>query len=428
MEPTLSFIKHILKDSFDFIDRIDTQCTVNTILSSCDIKSLYTNIKHDVFYKAIEYWIDKSHDDIPLLSQFTKAFILEGLNIILKSNYFYINKNFFHQIKGMAMGKNFAVVGSNSTVVYFEFKMFALLPQIYLRDFVDYFVRNYFRFLDDIFHTWLINFDIKPFYKLINELDPDLKFIFEKLTTDINFLDINIKTFGNQLHFDIYHKPTNSFSYLKYNRCYPSQTKNNISLSLARLIIRIVVDNRDFRLEEPRENLLKRNHQEKIINYSFAKSFQPKNNKEEIKEIITFTRTCNPNLNFNYNRFNNCLNNINNRELRETFSNKKVLLTTERPKNLKKMLVTAKFDLHPELPNRKPSGFFTCTDCIYHKDGYVKPCKSFTFKLKNGKSVTWNYNKFFDCNSKDVLYILICNNCDYFYLGKTIDFKQRIRK
>ena len=44
MEPTLSFIKHILKDSFDFIDRIDTQCTVNIILSTCDIKSLYINI------------------------------------------------------------------------------------------------------------------------------------------------------------------------------------------------------------------------------------------------------------------------------------------------------------------------------------------------------------------------------------------------
>ena len=94
MEPTLSFIKHILKDSFDFIDRINTQCTVNTIFSTCDIKSLYTNIKHDVFYKAIEYWIDKFHDDIPLLSRFTEAFILEGLNIILKFNYFYINKNF----------------------------------------------------------------------------------------------------------------------------------------------------------------------------------------------------------------------------------------------------------------------------------------------------------------------------------------------
>ena len=157
-----------------------------------------TNIKHDVFYKAIEYWIDKFHDDIPFLSRFTKAFILEGLNIILKFNYFYFYKIFFHQIKGTARGTIFAVVASNLTVTYFEVKMFALLPQIYPRDFVDYFFRNYFRFLDDIFHTWLINFDIEPFYKLINELDPYLKLIFEKLTADINFLDIIIKIVDNQ--------------------------------------------------------------------------------------------------------------------------------------------------------------------------------------------------------------------------------------
>ena len=116
------------------------------------------------------------------------------------------------------MGTIFADVGSNLTVAYFEVK-------IYPRDFVDYFVRNYFRFLDDIFHTWLISFDIEPFYKLINDLDPDLKFIFEKLTTDINFLDINIKIVDSQLHFDICHKPTNSFSYLKDNCCHQSHTR-----------------------------------------------------------------------------------------------------------------------------------------------------------------------------------------------------------
>ena len=377
MEPTLLLLNirklEYLKDSFDFMDRIDTQCTVNTILSTCDIKSLYTNIKHDVFYKAIEYWIDKFHDGIPLLSRFTKAFILEGLNIIFKFNYFYINKNFFHQIKGTAMGTIFAIVGSNLTVAYFEVKMFALLPQIYPRDFVDYFVRNYFRFLDDIFHTWLINFDIEPFSKLINERDPDLKFVFEKLTTDINFLDKNIKIVDNQLHFDIYHSPTSSFSYLKYKSCHPSHTKNNILLSLARSIIRIVTDNRDYRLEQLRQNLLKRKHPEKIINYSFTKSFRPKSNKEENKEIVTFTRKYNPNHNCDYNRFNNCLSNINNRELRETFNNKKVLLTTRQPNNLKKMLVTAKFDLHSELPNRKPNGLFSCTDCIYHKNANHLP-------------------------------------------------------
>ena len=231
------------------------------------------------------------------------------------------------------MGTIFEITDSNLTVAYFEVKMFALLAQIYPRDFVDYFVRNQFRFLDDIFHTWLINFDIDPFYKLINELDSAFKFIFEKLTTDIIFLDINIKTIDNQLHFDIYHKPTNSFSYLKYNSCHPFHIKNNISLLLARCIIRIVTGIRDYRLEELRQNLLKRIHPEKIISYSFTKSFQPKNNKEEYKKI-TSTRTYSPNHNFNYSRFNNCLNNINNRELRETFSNKKVLSTTRQPKNL----------------------------------------------------------------------------------------------
>ena len=103
------------------------------------------------------------------------------------------------------MGTIFAVVGSNLTVAYSEVKMFALLPQIYPRDFVDCFVRNYFRFCDDIFHTWLINFDIEPFYILINELDSNLKFIFEKLTIDINYLGVNIKIIDNKLHFDIYH-------------------------------------------------------------------------------------------------------------------------------------------------------------------------------------------------------------------------------
>ena len=79
------------------------------------------------------------------------------------------------------MGTIFSAVGSNLTVAYFEVKMFAFLPQIYTRDFVDYIVRNYFRFLDDIFHTWLINFDIEPFYKLINELDLDLNLFLKNL-------------------------------------------------------------------------------------------------------------------------------------------------------------------------------------------------------------------------------------------------------
>ena len=56
-----------------------------------------------------------------------------------------------NQIKGTEMGTKFAVVGSNLVVAYEEIKMFALIPQLYPQDFVDFFIRNYFRFLDDFF-------------------------------------------------------------------------------------------------------------------------------------------------------------------------------------------------------------------------------------------------------------------------------------
>ena len=68
--------------------------------------------------------------------------------------------------------------------------MFALLPQLYPQGFVDFSIRNYFWFLDDVFHKWLDNVNIEPFYNVINNLD--LKFIFESPSKSLTFLDINI--------------------------------------------------------------------------------------------------------------------------------------------------------------------------------------------------------------------------------------------
>ena len=120
------------------------------------------------------------------------------------------------------MGTKFAVVGSNLVVAYKEIKLFAFLPQVYPQDFVDFLLRNYFRFLDGIFHKWLENFDIKKFYDLINSLDEDLKFIFGNPSRTVNFLDIQLKIVNDVLVFDICYKPTNSFNYLTYSGCHPS--------------------------------------------------------------------------------------------------------------------------------------------------------------------------------------------------------------
>ena len=54
MEPTLILISHIVKDSFDFKQGLEKQCQSNTLLGTCDIKSLYTNKHHSFFLTAIE--------------------------------------------------------------------------------------------------------------------------------------------------------------------------------------------------------------------------------------------------------------------------------------------------------------------------------------------------------------------------------------
>ena len=63
---------------------------------------------------------------------------------------------------------------------------------------------------------------------MINNLDPDLKFVFEKFSKSLNFLGINNRIVENNL--DIYYKPTNSFSYLELKNIKKSlELKNMLS-------------------------------------------------------------------------------------------------------------------------------------------------------------------------------------------------------
>ena len=112
-------------------------------------------------------------------------------------------------------------------------------------------------------------------------------------------------------------------------------TENNIALSLARSIVRIVTENKYNRLQEHKDNLLKIKHLEIIIDYSFIKLFQPRKHKNNGKNVITFARTYNPYHQFYFNKFKKCIKNTTNRELQQAFNDKKILLTTRQPKKLK---------------------------------------------------------------------------------------------
>ena len=131
------------------------------------------------------------------------------------------------------MGRKFAVAGSNLVVSHTR-KLDVCITSTIIST---RFRRNFFRFLEDVFHKWLDNFDIEPFYSMINNLDPDLKFIFENPSKSSNFLVINIQIVENNLVFYIHCNPTNSFNYLTYTNLNPQHTKNNILLPLAKRIV-----------------------------------------------------------------------------------------------------------------------------------------------------------------------------------------------
>ena len=42
-----------------------------------------------------------------------------------------------------------------------------------------------------------MQFNIQDFSVIMNELDPDLQFIFEEFTTSVNFLNINLTVINN---------------------------------------------------------------------------------------------------------------------------------------------------------------------------------------------------------------------------------------
>ena len=86
-------------------------------------------------------------------------------------------------------------------------------------------------------------------------------------------------------------------------------------------------------------------------------------------------------------------------ELKQCFQNKTIQLATRQPKNLRKILTKAKFEENPLPTPVKEDAFFSCNDCIYHRCGYFKPCKSFQFKV-NDNPMIWHYKRYFNCDRK----------------------------
>ena len=425
LKPIISHIPHILQGSFDFVQRCNHSVPDDTLLGTADIKALYTNLSKELVFAAIEYWVNRYIALIPILQRFGLQFILDGLEVILNHNYFLFDDEYYQQIHGFAMGTKAAVNCANLGVAYKEVQLFEKLPRMYPYDVAKHIIDTYFRFLDDVFYEWLQQFDVKPFQLSLNQMDPHLKFIFEELSDEQNYLDVNVKVIGYEVVLDIFRKPTDSFNYLHYGSCHPLHTKDNIALSLAKRIVRITSGDPGPRLAELKNNLIIRGHPHQKIDDAFARTYSPPS-QDKSGDMIVFTCTHNPAQWFDRTQITHALDNLTGDSMKATFKDCRVVIGTRQPKPLRRYLIKSKFSRSQIQRPRKPPGLYRCKNCKYHRLGYFQPCKMFSFG-KDGQ-FTWVYKRYFTCDSKNVIYVLKCRGCWMFYIGETSDLKPRTRK
>ena len=65
----------------------------------------------------------------------------------------------------------------------------------------------------------------------------------------------------------------------------------------------------------------------------FTKLFKPRKDEQNDKNVITFARTYNPNHQFSFNKFKNCIKNTTNKYLQKAFNNKKYSLLHHNQRN-----------------------------------------------------------------------------------------------
>ena len=428
LQPYTKHIKSYIKDTKDFLQKLPTELTENSILVSFDVVNLYSNIPHNLGLEAITYWLNKFPDELP--NRISKNFILEGIKFILENNIFFFNDTFFLQSKGTAMGSKFAPIYATLVLAYLEETMYEKAAQEFDSNFRTYLETNFKRFLDDCFLIFTrAEEELTRFHTLLNRLHPSINFTLQKSRQRISFLDTLIINNNGKLHTDIYYKPTDSKQYLLYTSCHPKHTRNSIPYNLARRLKMIISQDNTLlvRLEELKMYLLKQKYPPALIEDSIQKiqSLKRKDllktyetSKDEENNKIPYVTTFNPH---NPEIFPEILKNksllLRNDRMKSIYANKTILKSKRQPPNLKKLLTKAKFTNQTKKP-------FEVTKCKELRCGLCKHLKegsSFNFK-----GTTFTVNSDMSCTVQHVVYVIECRGCSKYYIGETNNLRKRV--
>ena len=410
LKPIVTLIHGYIKNSVDLLSKIPRTVDKNTVFLSMDVKSLYTNIDHDIGNDAIHYWINKYFLQLTSLN-FNIPCILEMLNIVLKYNTFKYDKNDYIQLRGTAMGTRVAPTYAHLVMAFLEIKIFAKCRNIYGERNTEVIKNNYWRYLDDIFCIWNPNVgDPSMFVKLFNTTHKSIQVTHTVHPTKVHFLDLTImKDTNGNISTDIFYKPTDSHSYLHFHSNHPRHIKRNIPYCLAYRINSLVSDNtmKEMRFRQLNHILGQLKYPQDLVENAIG------NARSNIRRTMQIPKNSN-NLPFIFTHYPESTQYFENvfrpvlSPISDNFFKKGLCIykSLRQPANLYRSLCTKTNNF-----SVKKCGRARCKTCPILMENYNH------IYLNNHEIV---FNKNMTCETMNVIYILFCNTCpNLFYVGET---------
>ena len=297
IQPLAKEIKSYIRDTTDLLNKINYIKIIpqDAILVTMDVRSLYSNIKHNEGLSALGEYLNKRTTKNPPTEVITTL-----MQHILTLNNFNFNGRHFIQTKGCAMGT--VAAPSYATIYMDKFENTYIYPEI------ENDCLFYARYIDDIFFIYTGGeAKLNNFLTNLNMMHDSIKFDHEKSTQAIAFLDILVYIDKNrQLQTTLHTKPTNTHNYLHYMSSHPKHLKNSLPYSLAIRLRRICTDNNALRLQSDklRQQFLARGYSHTLIEDQINKAIsiprqetlklKPKKKLNRIPLVTTFNNTLPP--------------------------------------------------------------------------------------------------------------------------------------
>ena len=328
------------------------------------------------------------------------------------------------------MGTKMAPVYANLTLGYLERSLYQIVETDFKQMDPNVFRKSWKRYIDDCIILWDPNWgDIYDLYQILQNIHPNIKYTMECSKKEIPFLDILIQINGQKVSTDIYRKPTDTQQYLHFKSQHPKTCLKSIPYNLARRICTIVSDSelQNIRLDELRKALLQRAFPISLINkgidlakkipISELRKTKEKKSDDVLPFVTTFNR-CNPEI------FHEAYKNLNQLRMSERLENllkeTKLIKSKRQPKNLKKLLTSAKFESENNLVTE---GVSKCKNKRCKICDIIIEGKHFMFKHSGSY---FEIKRNLTCTSKNVVYVLQCDKCKEEYIGSTKQLNQRI--